>query len=137
MTVALLYRIAAVLLALFALGHQLGFRQVDPQWGVGAYVDGLKSTRFLVQGWSRTYWGFFEGFGFFVTVLLAFSALLAWQLGGLPVETLRLMPVVLWSFAASYVAITILTWRLFFKVPLVLCVPTTLALLLAAWRVSA
>ncbi len=28
-----LYRIAAVLLVLFAAGHTVGFRRVDPRWG--------------------------------------------------------------------------------------------------------
>lgn len=137
MSASLLYRIAAVLLVLFAVGHQLGFRKVDPKWGVDAYVEGLKTTRFLVQGWSRTYWGFYAGFGTFVTVLLVFSAILAWQLGALPVLTLQAMPLLLWSFAACYVVITVLTWRSFFKAPVLFCIPISLALVIAAWQVSA
>ena len=34
-----LYRIAAVLLPLFAAGHTLGFRQSDPTWGVDFGAD--------------------------------------------------------------------------------------------------
>ena len=33
MRASLFYRIAAVLLLLFAAGHTLGFRQSDPAWG--------------------------------------------------------------------------------------------------------
>src|SRR5579862_2979872 len=33
---SMLYRVAAVLLLLFAIGHTLGFRQSDPAWGVDA-----------------------------------------------------------------------------------------------------
>jgi hypothetical protein len=133
---ALLYRLAAVLLLLFAAGHQVGFRQVDPQWGVTQLTDGIKTTHFEVQGFTRTYWDFFSGFGFFVTVLLLFSAILAWQLGGLPAATLATLRVILWSFAGCYVVIAVLTWRYFFMAPLVFAVLVAVSLALAAWRGS-
>ena len=136
MSVALLYRVSAVLLVLFALGHQAGFRRVDPRWGIDTFVGALKTTQFVVQGWTRTYWGFYTGFGYFVTVLLVFSAAVAWQLGGLPVETLHTIPLLVWSFALCYLAITVLTWRHFFKAPVIFCIPITLGLLVAAWRVT-
>ena len=67
MKAALLYRIASVLLILFALGHTLGFRRVDPRWGVDSIIGALRSTHFDVQGLNRTYWDFYIGFGLFVT----------------------------------------------------------------------
>ena len=78
---SLLYRVSSGLLVLFALGHHFGFRRVDPRWGADAVVAAMRGTRFEVQGFSRTYWDFFTGFGLFVTVFLLFSAVLAWQLG--------------------------------------------------------
>ena len=50
---SLLFRIASVLIVLFAVGHTLGFRQVDPAWGAGAVVEAMKSVHFQVQGFSR------------------------------------------------------------------------------------
>ena len=82
------YRIAAALLLLFALGHTLGFRQSDPQWGVDALLGSMRSIHFDVQGFNRTYWDLFVGSGFFVSVFLLFAAVLAWQLFGLPADTL-------------------------------------------------
>ena len=38
MKAPILYRIAAVLLLLFAAGHTLGFRESDPTWGVDALL---------------------------------------------------------------------------------------------------
>jgi hypothetical protein len=70
MNPSVLYRIASVLLVLFGVGHQLGFRRVDPGWGMNAAIGTLKTTRFQVQGMTRTYWDFFSGLGFFVTALL-------------------------------------------------------------------
>ena len=43
------YRIAAILLLLFDIGHTLGFRQSDPRWGVDALLASMRSTHFDVQ----------------------------------------------------------------------------------------
>ena len=130
---ALLYRIASGLLVLFAIGHTVGFRQVDPSWGAEAVVGALKSVRFDVQGFTRTYWDFYTGFGLFVTVFLVFAAVLAWQLGSLPQNVLRAMPVVTWTLAVSFVGVTFLSWRYFFVVPLAFSAGIALCLILAAW----
>jgi hypothetical protein len=125
-----------VLLVLFGLGHQLGFRRVDPRWGVDSAIRALKATPFQVQGMTRTYWDFFSGFGFFVTVLLFFSAILAFQLAGLSKESLRSLSLVTWAFALSFVVITLLTWRYFFIAPLVFSSFVALCLLMAAWSAA-
>ena len=136
MSPSLLYRIASALLVLFGLAHQLGFRQVDPRWGVDSAIGALKATQFQVQGMTRTYWDFFSGFGFFVTVLLFFAAILAFQLGGLSRETLSSLGLVTWAFALSFLVITLLTWRYFFIAPLVLSSLVALCLLTAAWSAA-
>jgi hypothetical protein len=133
MRATLLYRIAAVLLVLFAIGHTVGFRQVDPGWGVDAPLAALKNTRFQVQGFTRTYLDFFNGFGFFVTVLLLFAAVLAWQLGALPPGLLAEMPLVTWGFAACMLAVTALSFRYFFAAPAVLSAIGAVCLVAAAW----
>ena len=134
MSPALLYRIASVLLVLFAAGHTLGFRRVDPRWGIDATIGALKATQFQVQGFTRSHWGFYTGFGLFVTVLLVFVGILAWQLGALPKDTLRSLRVVTWALALSFVAVTLLSWRYFFIAPLVFSGVIAACLLLAAWR---
>jgi hypothetical protein len=52
MKASLLYRIASVLLLLFAIGHTLGFRQTNPEWGVGPLIDSMRSIHFDAQGVS-------------------------------------------------------------------------------------
>ncbi len=91
MKAQILYRISSVLLLLFAAGHTLGFRKIDPNWGVDSLIGTMRSVRFDAQGFSRTYWDFYVGFGLFVSVFLVFASVLAWQLGGLAPETLALM----------------------------------------------
>lgn len=132
MKTSVLYRIAAVLLLLFAIGHTLGFRQSDPQWGVDAVVGSMRSIHFDVQGFSRTYWDFFVGSGLFVSVFLLFAAILAWQLGGLSPGTLARLRGTAWAFALCFTALAILSWRYLFLLPLLFTIVIALCLIWAA-----
>ena len=87
---SIFYRVAAVLLLLFAAGHTLGFRQSDPKWGVDTLLGSMRSIHFDVQGFNRTYWDLFVAAGLSVGVFYLFAAILAWQLASLPTETLAL-----------------------------------------------
>ena len=127
------YRIAAVLLLLFAIGHTLGFRRSDPLWGVDALLSSMRSIRFDVQGFNRTYWDLFVAAGFSAGVLYLFAAILAWQLGGLPVATLALMRGTAWAFALSFAAITVVSWRYLFIIPIAFSIAITVCLTAAAW----
>jgi hypothetical protein len=130
---SVLYRITAGLLLLFAVGHTLGFRQSDPKWGVDALITSMRSIHFDVQGFNRTYWDFYVGAGFSVGVFFLFSAILAWQLGGLPAETLARMRGTAWAFVFCFAAVTFLSWRYLFIIPLVFSSVITLCLIAAAW----
>jgi hypothetical protein len=133
MKASLFYRIAAVLLLFFAVGHTLSFRQSDPNWGVDTLLGSMRSMHFDVQGFSRTYWDFFSAFGLFFSVFLLFAALLAWLLGGLPAETLARVRSIEWAFAICFVAVTALSWRYAFTTPIVLSTLISVCLIAAAW----
>jgi hypothetical protein len=133
MKASIFYRIAAVLLLLFAAGHTFGVRKSDPKWGVDALLGSMRSTHFDVQGFNRTYWDFFSAAGFSVGVFYLFGAVLAWQLGGLPVATLALMRGAAWAFAFSFAAITVLSWRYLFIIPIAFSIAITVCLAAAAW----
>ncbi len=133
MKASVLYRIAAVLLLLFAVGHTLGFRQSDPTWGVDAMLGSMRSIHFDVQGFSRTYWDLFVAAGFSVGVLYLFAAILAWQLGGFPPATLALMRGTAWAFALCFAALTVVSWRYLFILPIAFSIVITLCLTAAAW----
>ena len=129
----ILYRISSVLLLLFAVGHTLGFRQSDPTWGVDTLLTSMRSIHFDVQGFSRTYWDLFVAAGFSVGVFYLFAAVLAWQLSRLPPETLAVMRVTAWAFALCFAAITVVSWRYLFFLPIVFSIVITLCLTAAAW----
>jgi hypothetical protein len=132
MKASVFYRIAAVLLLFFAAGHTFGFRESDPAWGVDALLGSMRSIHFDVQGFSRTYWDLFEAAGFSVGVLYLFAAVLAWQLGGLPATTLAAMRGTVWAFAICFAAITVVSWRFLFALPIAFSLAVTLCLTVAA-----
>ena len=133
MRASIFYRIAAVLLLVFAVGHTLGFRQSDPKWGVDTLLGSMRSIHFDVQGFNRTYWDLFVAAGFSVGVLYLFAAILAWQLGGLPAATLALMRGTVWAFALCFAVITVVSWRYLFVIPIAFSIVITLCLTAAAW----
>jgi hypothetical protein len=133
---SVLYRIAAVLLVLFAVGHTLGFRESDRSWGVDALLGAMRSIHFDVQGFSRTYWDLFVAAGFSVGVFYLFAATLAWQMSALPAGALVLLRGGAWALALSFVAIAVVSWRYLFLVPIVFSTVIALLLIAAAWLSS-
>ena len=131
-----LYRAASLILVLFAAGHTLGFRTIQPAWKIDALIGSMQSTRFDVQGVVRTYWDFYSGFGLFVSLLLLFAAVVSWQLGSVPRDQLRALPGITWSLAIAAVGIGVLSFRYFFIVPMVFSTVLAICLLWAAWAGS-
>ena len=132
---SVLYRIAAVLMVFFAAGHTLGFRLTDPSLGVGPVVSLMQTIHFGMQGFSRSYWDLYVGFGFLTSVFLLFAAVLAWQLGGMTADVLRRMRGITWGLAACFAAVSFLSWRYFFTLPIAFSIVIT-GCLAAAARVS-
>lgn len=116
----ILLRAAAAIYALFALGHTLGAMLSDTHRGPrqAALFAAMQSYTFDVQGMTRSYWDFYRGFGFMVTVLLTFTAALCWVLGDLgtthPRETRRVLHVLIGAMAAT----TWFSFVDFFAVPM-------------------
>lgn len=134
MKASIFYRVAAVLLVLFAVGHTLGFRQGDPAWGAGAVIAAMQSLHFNALGFNRTYWDFFSAFGFFFSVFLLFSAVLAWQLGGVPEANFgAFVRFTAWALAICFIALTALNWIYAFTVPIAFSTVITVCLIAAVW----
>jgi hypothetical protein len=137
MRASIFYRAAAVLLLLFAIGHTLGFSQPpDPSWHADTVVDSMRAIHFDVMAFNTSYWGFFMGAGLSVGLLYLFAAVLAWQLGGLPLETLARMRITLWAFAFCFAAIAVVSWHYLFFIPIAFSALVTLCLAGGAWLAS-
>lgn len=134
MTSRVLYRVASVLIVLFDVGHTLAFPWSDPAWGVD--TGAMKSAHFQILGFSRTYWDFYLGFALIQTVLLLFAAVLAWQLGGVPREASSSMRLTAWALTVCFLALTVLSWKFFFTIPIVFSGLIALCLAIATARAS-
>jgi len=132
LTTRLIYRIAAVLILLFDVGHTAGYPWSDPSWRVD--LGAIQSSHFKVVGFTRTIWDFYVGFGLFVSVFLLLAAIFAWQLSNLPAETLRLVRSSAWVLSVCFAAVTVLSWMYFFTIPIVFSGLITVCLVVATWR---
>ena len=132
LTTRVLYRTAAVLILLFDIGHSAGCPWSDPAWAVD--LGAICSSQFHIAGFSRTYADFYVGFGLFVSVFLLLAAILAWQLGSLPTETLRQMRMTAWALALCFGAVASLSWKYFFSIPIAFSSAITVCLVVAGWR---
>lgn len=120
MNATLLYRIAAVLLVLFALGHTIGFLKLKaPTQEALAVREAMDSVHFQVRGASFSYGGFYVGFGLYVTAYVLFSAFLAWHLSGLAARDPRAIGALGWAFFAVHLAGLALSCIYFSAVPAV------------------
>jgi hypothetical protein len=96
----------------------------------------MRSVHFEVQGFNRTYWDLFVAAGFCVGIFYLFAAILAWQLARLPAATLALMRGIAWAFAACFAAVTVVSWKYLFMLPVAFSILITLCLSAAAWLSS-
>jgi hypothetical protein len=120
------YRIAAILLVLFATGHTIGFLKFVPPTPEGKAVMDAMNTVTLQPGAAYTYGGFYRGFGFFATVYFLFAAFLAWHLG----ELARKLPAAAGSLPSVFFFLQLvslaLTWKYFPPPPIIFSALTTL-----------
>src|SRR4051812_312802 len=133
MSARLVYRIAAGLLVLFAVGHTLGFSQADPKWGIDALLTSLRAARFDADGFARTWWDFYLATGYIAGLFYLFAAVLAWQLGGLSGAALARLRIATWAFALCFAAITAVSGLHLFLIPIAFSAAITLGLGAAAW----
>jgi hypothetical protein len=137
MNATLLYRVASVLLVLFAAGHTFGFLRFKPPTPEAVAVrDAMSNVHFPVGGSQFTYRGFYVGFGLFVTVYLLFSAYLAWCLGDLARNSPQVIGGLAWAFFVVQLAILALSWIYFFVAPTVFAALVAACVGWAVWLVG-
>ncbi|HEY2864582.1 MAG TPA: hypothetical protein VGK37_13265 [Casimicrobiaceae bacterium] len=133
MSVSTRLRIASIIAFVYWIGHTAG-APWTPARGAAetAAIDALRSVHFSFQGFSRSYWDFYFGFGVAISVFLLVQAVLLWQLATLAkIGFDRLRPMIALLFA-GFAANAIVAWMYFFVVPGVLALAIA-AFLAAAW----
>jgi hypothetical protein len=134
MKATVLYRIAAVVFVLFALGHTYGFLSLRAPSPEGrAVYDAMNTVHFLVHDRSYSYGAFYRGLGLSCTVSMIFSAFFSWHLGELARSALSAIGAMGWVFVAVQAAGVVLSWKYFGPPPVVFSAALTLLLAWAAW----
>jgi hypothetical protein len=134
MSATLLYRIAAFVFVLFALGHTYGFLSLRaPTAEARAVLDAMNTVHFEIGGRDFTYGGFYRGFGLSCTVSMALSAFLSWHLGELARTAPRTIGELGWAFFAAQLAGVVLSFLYFGLPPMVLFALTAAVVGLAAF----
>jgi len=130
----LLYRIAAVLLFIFAAGHTVGFLKFKPSTAEGVAVrDAMDKVHFPLGSSTFSYGGFYRGFGLFATIYLLFAAFLAWHLGSMAQTVPQSIAILAWAFFALQLASLVLCWLYFLAPPIILSALLSICTGLAAW----
>jgi hypothetical protein len=83
-TPTLWLRIASGVAALYAAGHTLGHPWTASHDVMAQGVTvAMQGVHFSAAGENRSYWDFYQGFGYALSVLLVLQAVLLWQLATL------------------------------------------------------
>jgi hypothetical protein len=134
MTATTLFRIAAVLLLLFAAGHTVGFLKFSPPTPEGVAVrDSMNNVHFQVRGRDYSYGGFYVGFGLFNSVFLLFGAVLAWHMGTLAAGSPQAIGVMGWGLCLTMVASLALCWAYFNPIAVTFSAVLAVCLGWASW----
>ena len=138
MKATLLYRIASVLLIVFALGHTVGFLKFKPSSPEGlAVLEAMNNTHFQSRGATHTYGEIYTGFGLYATLFLLFAACLAWHLGNLARTSPQAIGALGWVFCIAQVLGMVLSWIYFSPPPVVFSAVIALCLGWATWLTRA
>jgi hypothetical protein len=115
------YRLASIVLILNLLGHSFGALINTPDFGGESLqvAANMKAVHFQAQGFDVTFYGFYEGFGWTVSLFFAFSAWLAWTLGGWTPQFRQHLSSVTLPLLLCYVLQLAIAWIYFFPPPIV------------------
>jgi len=134
MTATLLYRIAAVLLILFAVAHTFGTLLAPPPTPEAAALRHAMNQAFEVKGKSYSYGSFYTGLAVSITIYLLFLAFLAWHLGSVAARTPDAIGALGWVLCAAKVATLVVAWVYIAAAPAISSALVALLLGLAAWK---
>jgi hypothetical protein len=116
MSAVLLLRVSAFTSLLFALGHTLGGMKFWSPMGDNQVLQLMRSVHFDVMGTSRSYFDFYMGFGWSLSVAGFLQAILLWQISSLSKNAATARPMVA-AIALAVGMSGIIAWQFLFSIP--------------------
>jgi hypothetical protein len=137
MKATILFRIAAVMFILFAIGHTFGFLTFKPPTQEAMAVrDAMNNVHFEAQGKIFSYGGFYQGFGLSATASMLFEAFLVWYLGTMARRNSTEVIAIGWAFFMQQLFGLVLSWFYFGIPPMVLSSVVAILIGTATWLAS-
>jgi len=133
-------RIASVLTFIHCIAHTIRGVLSPPTHGAEelAVIETMKSHLFNFGGFTRSYWDFHLGYGWFLTAILLVYTLFLWYLAGLSkTASLPIRPI-LALFCLNFLLMAVVSGKFFAPGPVIieLLIAGSLAGALATTRVS-
>jgi hypothetical protein len=117
MTTRLWLRISSVITLLIAAGHTLGGLKYWSPMGENQVLKTMRETRFETMGVSRSYFDFYMGFGYSLSVAELMLAVLLWQLAAVArLNALGVRPMIA-VVALATAASGVIAWLFILPVP--------------------
>jgi len=115
------FSLASYVLVLYAFGHTSGAVIQVPRFGLGsdAVVAGMQSVHLTVQSADCTWYGFYLGFGWTVTIFMLFAAFVAWRAGAMSRANRAVLLPLAWGLFVAEAAAIPLVFKYFFPAPMV------------------
>jgi hypothetical protein len=112
-------RALAAIMVFFTFGHTMGVLNPPAEGPAGQALEAMRRTRFPIMGFERSYWDFYRGFGFFVSMEFVLFAAIAYQLSVASRRNPRAALPLMVTLEIGCVATAVLSWMYFFAAPIV------------------
>jgi hypothetical protein len=123
------FRISAVVLLLFAIGHTFGFLAFHSPTAAGQAVwSAMNNVRFSDGGSSFSYGEFYRGFGLSISASQLFFAWLAWLLASMAERDPQSARLIAWGMVGLQLVGLVLSLRYFGVAPALFSVVSSLCL---------
>src|SRR5690349_18005310 len=117
MTTTLWLRISSVISLLFTAGHTLGGRKAWSPVEDNPVMQSMRAFHFDAMGVNRSYFDFYIGFGYSLSVLMLMQTILLWQLATLARRDVAAVRPMIAVIALAVAAAAVIAWRFIFPVP--------------------
>ena len=133
---AVWFRVSAVVLLLFAIGHTVGFLSFRPPNADGqAVFAAMNNVRFSVAGSTFSYGRFYRGFGLSISASQVFAAWLTWLLASMAYRDAKSARLIAWAMVGLQLVGLVLSLMYFSVGPALLSVVSAFCLSMGALSV--
>ena len=129
-------RIAAVISALFAVGHGLGGLKKWSPMGDNDVLRQMTAVHFQTMGANRSYLDFYLGFGWSLTIAMLLQTFLLWQAASLARDNVAIVRPMTAAFILATIASAVISWCFLFPVPALFAIALLVPLIWAYLRAA-